>query len=242
MRHLAIGKLEELQQQYGDSVAYEILGPPKLSKLLWEAYLLKKHGQLGELLRPVFQDATANLIRRLELFDQAFDPTTICEQITAALAADAETRQRILSIGIPICTNDKRWLYGPTVALMRAFPGRRICELLTDAHMQRYFLDNGAVELLPGNLERWHDRLRGALKYHCLFSGADNAVSSSAYDYRRLFSVRSGPDGVVEHVELHIGELLGWLFVTEEHGSRRRHFFHPGEECLEFLAQTGSGC
>lgn len=241
MRNLAIGRLDELQQQHGESVAYEILGPPKLSKLLWEAYLLKKHGRLGELLRPIFQDATASLQRRLELFDKTYDPVTICEQITAALAADAETRQRILSTGIPICTKDKRWIYGPTVALMRAFPGRRLGELLTDARMQRYFLDNGAVELLPGNLERWQERLRGALKYHCLFSGADNAVSSSGYDYRRLFSVRSSPDGGVEHVELHIGEMLGWLFVTEEQGSRRRHFFHPGDECLEFLAQSEAG-
>jgi len=241
MRNLAISKLDELQHDFGESVAFEILGPPKLSKLLWEAYLLKKHGHLSELLKPVFQDAAAGLKRRLEVFDSAFDPATICEQITAALANDAETRQRILSIGIPICTNDKRWIYGPTVALMRAFPGRRISELLSEPRLQRYFLDNGAVELLPGNMERWHERLRGALKYHCLFSGADNAVSSSAYDYRRLFTVHTAPDGSVDQVELHIGEMLGWLFVTEEQGSRRRHFFHPGEECISLLTQDATG-
>lgn len=227
MRNLAIEKLGVLQGEHGESVAYEILGPPKLSKLLWEAWLLKHHGRLGELLRPIFQDHSANLERRLALFDSAFDPAALCEQITAALADDAETRQRILSIGLPICTKDMRWLYGPTVALMRAYPGRRIGELLSDAHMQRYFLDNGAVELLPSNMERWQARLRGALEYHYQLGG-DEAGSSSGYDFRRLFSVRTAPDGTVTDVELQIGELLGWLFVTEEGGSRRRHFFHPG--------------
>lgn len=239
MRNLAISKLEELQREHGHSVAYEILGPPKLSKLLWEAYLLKDQGRVEELLKPIFQDPTADLQRRMQMLDEAFDPTAMCEQITAALASDAETRQRILSIGIPICTNDKRWLYGPTVALMRAFPGRTIGELLSDAQMQRYFLDNGAVELLPGNMERWHERLRGALEYHYMFSGDENAVNSSAYDYRRLFTVHHAPDGNIDHVELHIGELLGWLFVTEEHGSRRRHFFHPGSDAPAAMAQGG---
>jgi hypothetical protein len=234
MRNLAIEKLNELQREHGESVAYEILGPPKLSKLLWEAWLLKYHGRLGELLRPVFQDHSASLERRLTQFEVAFDPAAICEQITAALADDAETRQRILSIGLPICTKDMRWLYGPTVALMRAFPGRRIGELLSDPQLQRYFLDNGAVELLPGNIERWQQRLRGALTYHWQLGGNGEAGSSSAFDYRRLFAVRTAPDGAVADVELQIGELLGWLFVTEEGGSRRRHFFHPGHS-------TGSG-
>jgi hypothetical protein len=239
MRNLAIGMLEDLQREHGQSVAYEILGPPKLSKLLWEAYLLKDQGRVEELLKPIFQDPTADLERRLEMLVEAFDPAAMCEQITAALAADNETRQRILSIGIPICTNDMRWVYGPTVALMRAFPGRTIGELLSDAAMQRYFLDNGAVELLPGNMERWHERLRGALKYHYMFSGDQNALNSSAYDYRRLFTVRTSPEGLVENVELHIGELLGWLFVTEEHGSRRRHFFHPGSDAPATMAHGG---
>jgi len=240
MRNLAVDKLNALQSEYGESVAYEILGPPKLSKLLWEAFLLKKLGRLSELLKPIFQESTASLDRRLEMLGEAFDPEAICEQITAALASDDETRQRIISIGIPICTKDKRWIYGPTVAMMRAFPGRKIGELLTDVHMQRYFLDNGAVELLPGNLERWHERLRGALKYHYLFNDEENAVNSSAFDYRRLFNVNYAPDGTVAKVDLQIGEMLGWLFVTEEGGSRRRHFFHPGEDspCMKSMKSS----
>jgi hypothetical protein len=46
-----------------------------------------------------------------------------------------------------------------------------------------------------------------------------------------LFSVsRDLETGRVDHVELHLGELIGFLFVTEEKGSRRRHFFSPGEQ------------
>jgi hypothetical protein len=126
-------------------------------------------------------------------------------------------------------TADERWLYGPEVALMRAFPGRSIGELLAEPGSRRYFLDNGAVELAAENISRWKHRLREALRYHYMFVGEGEIASSSAYDYRHLFSMHTRADGTVEDVVLHIGELVGWIFITEENGPRRRHVFYPGE-------------
>jgi hypothetical protein len=229
MRNHALEQLAELEREHGESVAFEILGPPKLSKLLWEAFLIKRFGRVEELIRPVFQEQALSLERRLEQFDAAYNPEALCEQITAALASEGAIRQRIISIGIPICTSDDRWLYGPQVALMRAFPGRRIGEMLASQKYQSYFLENGAVALNPGNMRRWGKRLQSALRYHCMFSSEGDGISSSTYDYRRFFTTHNSNSGGAEHVELHIGELVGWLFVTEEDGSRRRHVFHPDQ-------------
>jgi hypothetical protein len=232
MRSSALKQLTMLEQSHGqESVAFEILGPPRLSKLLWEAYLIKSHGKLGKLLAPVFDYAVGSLEKRLSLFDEAFDPQAICEQITAALADDAATRSRIISIGIPICTPDLKLVYGPTVALRRAYPDRSFSEILSDSERRKYFLEHGAVLLTPGNMARWKQRLAASIRYHYLACEEGQLISGSTYDYRNLYKARQDPQsGRVAFVELHVGELIGWLFVTEEHGSRRRHFFHPAEK------------
>jgi hypothetical protein len=62
-----------------------------------------------------------------------------------------------------------------------------------------------------------------------MFSSEGDGISSSTYDYRRLFTAHNSPSGAAGNIELHIGELVGWLFVTEEDGSRRRHVFHPDQ-------------
>jgi hypothetical protein len=240
MRGMALEMLRRLEDEHGlESVAFEILGPPRLSKLLWEAHLLKQHGQLGALLAPVFDYGVASLEKRIALFEQAFDPQSLCEQITTALASDATTRARIISIGIPICTPDLKLVFGPTVALMRAYPDKTMNDILRDPACRAHFLEHGAVVLLPGNLERWRARLSQAIRYHFLSRDDGEELAGSHCDYRKLFSVRQSPEtGRVEHVELHIGELTGLLFITEEHGSRRRHSFHP-HPCGPFPGDCG---
>jgi hypothetical protein len=230
MRGAALAQLHTLEAQHQqEGVAFEILGPPRLSKLLWEAYLLKRHGRLGELLAPVFADETNTPAQRLELFDRTFDPAALCDVVTDALADDQETRARILSIGIPICTPDLKLLFGPNVALMRAHPGLALGDVLADPLRRRSFIENGAVELLPGNFERWKGWLSTALRYH-FATQADGpaAAQGSAIDQRRLFSAELDPGtGRITSVELQLGELIGLLFTVVEHGSRRRHHFPP---------------
>jgi hypothetical protein len=230
MRGNALTQLHALEDEVQqEGVAFEILGPPRLSKLLWEAHLLKHHGQLGLVLARVFNaPASTPLGQRLELFDKSFDSEALCEVVTEELAQDQDTRTRILSIGIPICTPDLKLLYGPLIALMRAYPGLSLGEVLSDQQRRKRFIENGVVELLPGNFERWKSWLAGAVRHHFLTHEEGPAATSSASDQRNLFTPRHNVQtGNVETVDVHIGELVGWLFTTIEHGSRRRHHFTP---------------
>jgi NAD(P)-dependent dehydrogenase (short-subunit alcohol dehydrogenase family) len=106
MRQAALARLRQLEAEHGvDSVAFEILGPPRLSKLLFEAYLLKR--------------CCHSLARVAEL---------AAEQLSAALAAEIseqpKLRQEILSIGIPILMPDGRHiLRGPMIKSATADQG-----------------------------------------------------------------------------------------------------------------------
>jgi hypothetical protein len=230
MRNMALEQLERMERESGEeSVAFELLGPPRLSKLLWEGSLLKTHAGLGELLYRVLRPGPATRAERLELFDGLFSPASMVERIASGLASDQRTRARILSIGIPIATPTGRLLFGPSVALMRAYPGRRMGELLQDPDSRRSFLDNGCVELSLRNLGRWKKRIAGALMHHLVASEGGMGGKGSVYDYRNLFVMHEQAGSV----ELHVGELVGWMFTVEEQGSRRRHVFSP-EEGLDF--------
>ncbi|MCJ7707565.1 MAG: hypothetical protein MUO38_08125 [Anaerolineales bacterium] len=98
LRQSALARLRQLEAEHGvDSVAFEILGPPRLSKLLFEAHLL--HRSCGTIARALERKA---------------------EELSAALEAevvgDGALRQRILSIGIPILLRDgERLLRGPSL-------------------------------------------------------------------------------------------------------------------------------
>jgi hypothetical protein len=232
MRGLALDQLTKLEHDMGqESVAFEILGPPRLSKLLWEAHLIEQLGGLQELLSSVFDYGLENLEDRLEMFEQAFDPEKVCTAITRRLAGDPRTRSRILSIGLPICSPDGRLAYGPTVALMRAYPNTLLGEILANPQRKDHFLDHGAVVITPANMQLWKERLVSAIRYYFLSLEGGMGTSGSGTDYRNLFRVeQNGETGMVDRVDLSIGELIGWIFVKEEKGSRRRHYFTPDEQ------------
>jgi NAD(P)-dependent dehydrogenase (short-subunit alcohol dehydrogenase family) len=106
LRQAAVNRLRQLQAENEDeSVAFEILGPPRLSKLLYEAHLLKRVcGTLGQ----VLQRTPAELAGELELM----------------ITDHAALRRRILSIGIPILLSDgRRLLRGPTLKAQDAEHG-----------------------------------------------------------------------------------------------------------------------
>jgi NAD(P)-dependent dehydrogenase (short-subunit alcohol dehydrogenase family) len=98
LRQAALTRLRQLQaEHHDDSIAFEILGPPRLSKLLYEAHLLQLEcGTLAGVLERKASDLATSLEKRL--------------------GRDAALRQRILSIGIPILLPDgRRLLRGPAV-------------------------------------------------------------------------------------------------------------------------------
>jgi len=175
LRQAALTRLRQLQAQHGDSsIAFEILGPPRLSKLLYEAHLLQQ--ECGTL-AGVLERKAADLAAALE----------------ARLGRQAELRQRILSIGIPILLSDgRRLLRGPSLKSQDA--------------------EHGWVDLTPGNIARWQERIAGLRAF---LKVAANAPAGSAVD-------RVYPSAASWSAEdtFDVGEVVGWLFINEEKGRR----------------------
>jgi hypothetical protein len=137
MRETALRYMEELEAEHGvRSVAFEMLGPPRLSKLLFEA----------EILNRLFADVR----EAAEL-----DPEATASRAVDLIESDARLRSDILSIGIPILLPDgKRMLRGPKVSVV------------PDGPAEPMWANRGWVDLRTDSWVRWRDRLvsyRGAV-------------------------------------------------------------------------------
>jgi hypothetical protein len=97
LRDAALARLRQLGEKHGESVAFEILGPPRMSKLLYEAFLLKKvYGTLSAALKDT--------------------PEQMAKKAAELVSKDAALRQQIISIGVPILLPDgERILRGPLI-------------------------------------------------------------------------------------------------------------------------------
>ena len=97
LRQAVINRMEQLEGEHGEAIAFEILGPPRLSKLLFEASLLKQGGMtIAEIL--------------------AQNPDALARQLEHQVLSDRELRTRMISIGIPILLCDGvRLLRGPVI-------------------------------------------------------------------------------------------------------------------------------
>jgi len=97
LRQAALTRLRQLEEQHGQAVAFEVLGPPRLSKILYEAYLLKT--VVGKVSTVV-----------------EMDPDELSGALERRVEEDPKLRRRILSIGIPILLPDgARLLRGPVI-------------------------------------------------------------------------------------------------------------------------------
>ncbi|MGD8867639.1 MAG: hypothetical protein PVI01_08405 [Gemmatimonadales bacterium] len=132
LRELALRRMEELEAKTGKrSVAFEMLGPPRLSKLLFEAHIL-------EILCETVQNAAA------------LDPEQIAERAEALLQENDELRTTILSIGLPIISREgETVLRGPQV---KAKPGK-------GGVVDDRLISRGWVDLRPSNWQLWRHRI-----------------------------------------------------------------------------------
>ncbi|HRN50700.1 MAG TPA: hypothetical protein PLC52_07020 [Anaerolineales bacterium] len=106
LRDSALRRLRELSAEHGESVAFEILGPPRMSKLMFEAYLLKQE----------YANKMANAL--------ADTPQQMAAKLEARIGSDAKLRQEIISVGLPILLSDgQRILRGPLVKSENAYRG-----------------------------------------------------------------------------------------------------------------------
>lgn len=177
LREAAVNRLTELQRDHEvDSVAFEMLGPPRLSKLLFEAYLLKR-------------------VRRSLTAVITSEATSLSEEIQELLANDHPLRRQIISIGIPILLPDgERLLRGPVIKSPDA--------------------EHGWVDLGVANMARWQERLQDLQRTIAeQVAGPTGSLYDRAYPSSRRWDMDDAFD---------VGEVVGWLFNTEEAGRRAK--------------------
>jgi len=139
LRERAMERLTRLEAESGiPSVAFEMLGPPRLSKLLFEAHILglvagSVEGVLGG------------------------DPEQIASAAEMVLRTNADLRSRIISIGIPILLGDGvTLLRGDTIKIP---PYRGSPELEVTPESLDGWAAAGWVDLRVDNIRQWQERL-----------------------------------------------------------------------------------
>lgn len=135
----ALAKMKQLEKDYDtNSVAFEMLGPPRLSKLLYEAHLLKKiYGTVNAVLKT--------------------GSKKLSDDLTTYLTKDDALRSQIISIGIPILMpNGKTLLRGNEVKIP-AFRG--LNELSITPESIEEWARAGWIDLRPSNMDQWKLRL-----------------------------------------------------------------------------------
>lgn len=138
MRHWALEKLRDLEKRHGvRSVAFENLGPPRLSKLLFEADLLRRTFGTMEAVR-------------------ASTPEEMSARGSSEIEGDADYRSEIVSIGIPILLPDGRLLRGPECKVPPVPVPSETLEVSSES--VEAWAHAGWVDLREANMGRWRDR------------------------------------------------------------------------------------
>ncbi len=191
LRNNALQKMINLQEAHNsDSVAFELLGPPKLSKLLYESYLLKR-------CRFTMEEVINH--------SAAFLASCAQEQIKT----DVKLRSEILSIGIPILMSDGKSLLRGPVMKIPAYRGKN--ELEVTAENIDKWASEGWIDLRESNFKIWQERIRKIKTEIDAIPGDD---TSSQFDRDREYWMASEV--------LEPGKIVGWLFLSEEHGLRMK--------------------
>ena len=145
LRSQAIREMERLETlMAGDvlpSIAVGHLGPPKLSKLLIEAYLLRAAA------------GTSDIDEML-----AFDAAAMKQRVDEWLVANPRVVSLITTIGIPLLRSDSTLTRGPRINIPPAPPDGAPVPLGREA-VEKY-AENGWVDLRLANFEAWRERLR----------------------------------------------------------------------------------
>jgi len=138
MHNFAIKKMKQLEKEYGvDSVAFEMLGPPRLSKLLYEAQILK-----------ILYGSMINVTKQTT--------EEISKKAEELIKNNRVLRSQIISIGIPILMSDgKRLLRGPEIKIP---PYRGENELSVTPENIDLWAHDGWVDLREKNFELWIKR------------------------------------------------------------------------------------
>ncbi len=140
LQHAAIEKLEELEEIHNiESVAFELLGPPRLSKLLYEIHLLKKVcGSLKAISESNAEDLSI--------------------KVTEYLKKNNKLLSQIISIGIPVLKADgKSLIRGNEIKIP---PYRGEDELKITPDKINLWANDGWIDLRTSNFQVWIKRIQ----------------------------------------------------------------------------------
>lgn len=198
MRDQALGLLKSLVAKTGrDSVAFEILGPPRLSKLLYEAYLLKKiFGTFNKVMEKSPQDVAQAMEKK------------ICD--------DVNLRADIISIGIPILMSDgKKLLRGSNIVVPADVPGKQDAAFEITSHSIDSWAHDGWVDLRPANIKLWQKRFDLISQE---ISAIDSTLDTSSHNAKtsQYWTKMNNAIAIEE------AKLASWIFVHEDEGRRMK--------------------
>ncbi len=140
MQRSAVERLEELEKIHNvESVAFELLGPPRLSKLLYEIHLIKL------------------VIGKMKTIPEK-TPAELSEKVCNLLESSPDLVSKIVSIGIPILKSDGKTLVRGSV--MKIPPARgKDSYPITQANIDLWAHD-GWIDLRESNFVKWQNRIK----------------------------------------------------------------------------------
>ncbi len=161
MRHWALERMMEFEQE-GEtkSVAFEMLGPPRNSKLLFEAHLLREAFGTMTAVRESSPEEVANVLNKLVL-DQP------------------RLANEVVSVGLPILLDSGQILRGPRVIV----PANADNQPVTPENLENW-VNDGWVDLRAANCARWIERFQ---RIHDLITSIPVEDTSSRHLHNRRF-------------------------------------------------------
>ncbi len=162
VRSVALNDLDGAEKESGiPSVALGRLGPPELSKLLFEAELLRR--------------ACGTLENVLECSEAALSERCVAELESSGVARTAP------SIGIPILLPDgKRLLRGPRINVPE-LEGHNVSVSLADAKLDAW-AKKGWIDLRPSNFGVWRVRIEKMVSARASLR-AEGSAAASIHSY-----------------------------------------------------------
>jgi hypothetical protein len=201
LRSQAIADLTRLEQEVGvPSVALGELGPPEISKLLWEAYLLKEnYGTLAKVLELSAEERKEN--KGKNHADRT--PEEISESLLQYLRAHPDVQDLITSTGGAVLLPDGGTLLrGPFMRIPEVAASSTVP--IQEGDVDRW-AQKGWVDLRPQNMAGWQDRFRYMIRENQRVRGNGSAaLDREVYLFEQIY----------------IGEVVGWVFNNEMGGYR----------------------
>ncbi len=170
LRESAIRQLTDLEQKHSnEGVAYELLGPPRLSKLLYEANILKNIcGDFDSVI-----NSSGDVLRNKAI---------------EFIKSSDELRQKILSIGLPILLSKDEYLRGASMKVPKINPWSD-CEF-NEKNIDKW-CSEGWIDLRKENFVAWIDRfkkIKAQSQKNIYDTTGSRFVYSSSYwnDYKKI--------------------------------------------------------